>query len=146
MVEKVSREQTTREATQRPTTWKPPSLLPDPDPRPGWKHRWVRVSILGQADDRNVSVRYQDGFEACKWEEYPEIAAKMPLVKDKSGNIETGGVMLCRAPQEMVDQRNAYYQKQGNDYMNAVNSNFMRENDPRMPLFNQSRSEVKNFR
>lgn len=146
MVNKVPREHETREETQRPMTWRPPSLLPDPDPRPGWRHRWVRVTLLGQPDDRNVSVRYQDGFEACKWEDYPEMEAKMPTVRNKTGNIETGGVMLCRAPQEMVNQRNAYYQKQGSDYMSSVNSNFMRESDPRMPLFNQSRSEIKNFR
>lgn len=146
MVNKIPREQETREESQRPMTWRPPSLLPDPNPRPGWRHRWIRVSILGQVDDRNVSVRYQDGFEACKWEDYPEMEAKMPTVKNKTGNIETGGVMLCRAPQEMVDQRNAYYQKQSTDYMSSVNNNFMRESDPRMPLFNQSRSEIKNFR
>ena len=146
MVNKLPREHETREEAQRPMTWRLPSLLPDPDPRPGWRHRWVRVTLLGQADDRNVSVRYQDGFEACKWEDYPEMEAKMPTVRNKTGNIETGGVMLCRAPQEMVNQRNAYYQKQGSDYMSSVNSNFMRESDPRMPLFNQSRSETKNFR
>ena len=106
----------------------------------------MRVAIKGKADDQNVSVRYQDGFEACKWEDYPDMVAKMPLVRDRSGNIETGGLMLCRAPQEMVDQRNAYYQKQSNDYMKSVNNNFMRENDPRMPLFNQNRSEIKPFR
>ena len=84
MVNKVSREHETREETQRPMTWRPPSLLPDPDPRPGWRHRWVRVTLLGQADDRNVSVRYQDGFEACKWEDYPEMEAKMPTVRNKT--------------------------------------------------------------
>ena len=45
MVNKVSREHETREETQRPMTWRPPSLLPDPDPRPGWRHRWVRLPL-----------------------------------------------------------------------------------------------------
>jgi hypothetical protein len=43
----------------------------------------------------------------------------------------------------MVEQRNGYYQKQAHDWMQSVDSNFMRENDPRMPLFNDRRSEVR---
>jgi hypothetical protein len=61
----------------------------------------------------------------------------------QTGNIEIGGLMLCRAPVEMVDQRNGFYLKQANDWMQSVDSNFMRENDPRMPLFNDRRSEVR---
>ena len=51
--------------------------------------------------------------------------------------------MLCRAPVEMAEQRNNHYLKQANDWMQSVDSNFMRENDPRMPLFNDRRSEVR---
>ena len=45
-----SREVQTREQTERPKRWKPPSSLPDPLQRDGWKHRWVRTSILGKED------------------------------------------------------------------------------------------------
>jgi hypothetical protein len=138
-----SREVQNRDNTERPKQWKPPSSLPDPLPRDGWKHRWVRTSILGQADPRNVATRHQDGFEPCKWEDYPEVARAMLASGTQTGNIEIGGLMLCRAPVEMVDQRNGFYLKQANDWMQSVDSNFMRENDPRMPLFNEKRSEVR---
>jgi len=138
-----SREAQTRETTERPKQWKPPSSLPDPLPRDGWRHRWVRTSILGKEDARNVSSRHQDGFEPCKWEEYPEVARALLATGPQTGNIEIGGLMLCRAPIEMVDQRNAHYLKQANDWMKSVDTNFMRENDPRMPLFNEKQSEVR---
>lgn len=132
----------TRESEQRPRQWRPPSALPDPNPRPGWKHRYVRTSTLGKEDTKNVSTRYQDGFEPCKWEDYPEIEKTLFSNQKKTGNIEVGGLILCRAPVEMVDQRNAHYQKHAQHLGQSVDNNFLRQSDARMPLFSEKRSEV----
>jgi len=58
-------------------------------------------------------------------------------------NIVIGGLMLCRIPGEIVDERNEFYKKQASSQMQAVDNSLMRENDPRMPLFNQRKSSVK---
>jgi hypothetical protein len=50
--------------------------------------------------------------------------------------------MLCKAPQELVEERNGYYQTQADSQMRAVDNNLMRESDPRMPIFNDRRSKV----
>jgi hypothetical protein len=50
--------------------------------------------------------------------------------------------MLCKAPVELVDERTDYYKQQTDNQMNSVDNNFMRENDPRMPLFNERKSKV----
>jgi hypothetical protein len=50
--------------------------------------------------------------------------------------------MLCKTPTEMVDQRNAFYQSQAEAQMRSVDNNFMRENDPRMPLFAERKTTV----
>jgi hypothetical protein len=42
----------------------------------------------------------------------------------------------------MVDERNAYYNQQSQSQMASVDNNLMRENDPRMPLFNDRKSKV----
>jgi len=55
------------------------------------------------------------------------------------GAIEVGGLLLCKAPEEMVNQRQDYYAKRAQDQMSAVDNNFMRENDPRMPVFSPER-------
>ena len=57
-------------------------------------------------------------------------------------NVVIGGLMLCKAPTELVEERNDYYQTQTRSQMNAVDNNLMRENDPRMPLFNDRKTKV----
>ena len=50
--------------------------------------------------------------------------------------------MLCKTPKEMVQERNAYYTGQADAQIKAVDNNYMRENDPRMPLFSDKRTKV----
>ena len=57
-------------------------------------------------------------------------------------NVVIGGLMLCKAPTELVEERNDYYTTQTRSQMNAVDNNLMRENDPRMPLFNDRKTKV----
>ena len=57
-------------------------------------------------------------------------------------NIEIGGLLLCKAPEEMMKQRAAYYRAQTENQAKAVDSTFMKSNDARMPLFAEKRSEV----
>jgi hypothetical protein len=40
----------------------------------------------------------------------------------------------------MVAQRTEYYEKQTQSQTDAVDNNLMRQNDPRMPLFNERKS------
>ena len=145
MVEqRTQREFTTREKTTRKKTWAPPTQLPDPKPERGFSFRWVRVSLLGQEDARNVSIRFREGWEPVKSEEHPELVAAYGLTSNvnKSGNIESGGLMLCNIPTEVVDSRTDYYQTQNRQQLESVDNNFMRENNPRMPLFSDKRSTV----
>ena len=57
--------------------------------------------------------------------------------------IEVGGLLLCKTPTEFIEQRDAYFKQQADAQMASVDNNFMRDNDPRMPLFNERKSEVK---
>ena len=133
-----------RATAERPKQWMPPELLPSPNPEPGYEFRWIRVSTLGNADPMNISSKLREGWEPVKASEHPEI--QLMNIGEKSrfpDSIEIGGLILCKTPKEFVDQRNGYYQKQTDSQMQSVDNNFMRENDPRMPLFKERRSEVK---
>ena len=70
---RLARELDSRVTMQRPTTWRAPETLPSPDPRPGWAHRWVRISILGTSDPSNISSKLREGYEPCKADDYPEL-------------------------------------------------------------------------
>jgi hypothetical protein len=45
-------------------------------------------------------------------------------------------------PAENVGARAAYYNGQAQAQMESVDNHFMRNNDPRMPLFSEKRSET----
>lgn len=132
----INREAETRE--RRVRQWQPAATLPSPHPIPGYEFRWVRTAILGQADPTNVSGKMRQGWEPVRAEDHPE----MMLEANKSGNIEIGGLLLCKAPSEFMEQRDAYYNKQSRAQMDSVNNTLFRENDPRMPLFKDHKSET----
>lgn len=137
---RMPREAETRERTRR--RWTPPQLLPDPTPEPGYVFRWVRVSTLNSADPTNISSKLREGWEPVKASLHPEM--QMLTSKDSRfpDSIEIGGLLLCKIPKEMADERDEYYREKATLEMQSVDQNFMRENDPRMPLFADKRSKV----
>jgi hypothetical protein len=139
---KPNRELETREAESRVENWKPPSLLPEPTPSADWVFRWVRKSIRGEADPSNVSMRLREGWTVARAEDHPEIMAEIIMNESKSGTIEIGGLILCKASRSLVEQRNRYYEDITRRQADAVNNNLMKENDPRMPLFKESNTKV----
>jgi hypothetical protein len=136
------READSRELMQRPEAWRPPEVLPEPNQRPGWSHRWVRISMIGTSDPANISSKFREGYEPCKADDYPEMMMHATQEGRFKGNIEVGGLLLCRIPEEFIAQRDSYYDKQSRAQMESVDNTFMRNNDPRMPLFKERRSEV----
>ena len=62
------------------------------------------------------------------------------LINRFGDSIEVGGLILCKTPEEFVDQRSAYYNKQTQAQTEAVDNSFMKENDARMPLFKEKRT------
>jgi len=50
--------------------------------------------------------------------------------------------MLCKAPKELSTERNEYYEQQTDAQITSVDNSLMRENDPRMPLFNERKTKV----
>ena len=139
---RLARELDNRTVMQRPTAWRPPEVLPSPDPREGWSHRWIRTATMGTADPSNISSKLREGYEPCKAEDYPELMMHATTEGRFKGNIEVGGLLLCRIPAEFLTQRAAYYANQNKAQMDSVDNNFLRESDPRMPLFSEKKSKV----
>lgn len=142
MADKTPRSIETRTMAERPKAWTPPELLPEPDKQPGYAYRWIRVSTLNTADARNISAKQREGWEPVKLEEQPQFQLMVDPNSRFKDSIEVGGLLLCKTPIEFVEQRNAYYQKQAEGQLSAVDNNLMRQNDPRMPLFKESKSSV----
>jgi hypothetical protein len=144
MAERTPRELDTRAKMERPKQWMLPELLPSPNPEDGYEFRWIRISTLGTADPGHISAKLREGWEPVKASEHPEIQIMATGDKPRfPDSIEIGGLLLCKTPKEFVSQRNSYYQRQTDGQMQSVDNAFMRENDPRMPVFKERRSEVK---
>ena len=137
---RVSREVSTRATFERPKQWMPPELLPEPDKEAGYAYRWIRVSMLNQADPRNLSSKIREGWEPVAIEEQPQFKLLLDPNSRFKDNIEIGGLLLCKAPEEFIDQRSKYYQGQTAAQTEAVDNNLMRQSDPRMPLFKENKS------
>lgn len=139
---RITREVETREATTRRKKWQRPEKLPAPTPTEGYAYRWIRVATNGQSDPTNISFKRNEGWEPVKAKDHPEIHLMNPENEAFKDNVVIGGLMLCRAPQEMVDERTDYYRQHSKAQMESVDNNFMRENDPRMPLFRSRKTKV----
>lgn len=140
---RLKRSAQNRDAEQRKKAWQRPELLPSPEPEPGYKFHWVRVSTLGNVDAMNISSKLREGWEPAKAEDHPEMKLVVTDVNDKfKDNIVVGGLLLCKAPEEMVKERNEYYANQAQQQMHAVDNNFLSENDPRMQKFQERKSTV----
>lgn len=139
---RIKRDLETREQTTRKRSWQRPELLPSPEPEDGYKFHWVRVSTQGQVDATNVSSKIREGWEPVKASDHPEITMVSVENERFKDNVVIGGLMLCKAPVEMVEERNNYYNQQARSQMESVDNYLMRENDPRMPLFNERKTKV----
>tara|TARA_R100000900_G_scaffold105593_1_gene81952 strand:- start:209 stop:664 length:456 start_codon:yes stop_codon:yes gene_type:complete len=132
-----SRSSNTRETKTR-AVYTPSSSLPIPNKRPGIKHRWIATHVLGESVQSNVSKKNREGWEPVKADDYPELR----LTGDVNGNVELGGLMLCSIPEGMVEARTEYFKDKSQAQIDSVDNNFMRNSDPRMPLFSDKRSST----
>ena len=138
----LARELETRTALERPKSWQPASSLPEPDKQPGYTYRWVRVSIQGKSDQPNLSAKLREGWEPVRIEEQPQFKMMIDPNSRFKDNIEVAGLLLCKIPEEFMAQRKSYYEAKNREQIESVNNNFMRENDPRMPLFREGKSST----
>lgn len=139
---RLTRELETRVVSERPKQWAPAELLPEPDKQAGYAYRWIRTSTLNQADPRNLSGKLREGWEPVAIEEQPKFQMLVDPNSRFKDNIEIGGLLLCKTPEEFVEQRNSHYVRQSDAQTEAVDNNLMRQSDPRMPLFKEGKSST----
>tara|TARA_Y100001951_G_scaffold71185_1_gene58123 strand:- start:18 stop:452 length:435 start_codon:yes stop_codon:yes gene_type:complete len=140
MANRDSRTEDTRENSERKVTWQRPSALPDPTPQEGVEFRWIRTSALGQSDMTNVSSKFREGWEPVKLEDHPELKIISDVDSKFKGNVEVGGLLLCKNSKENMDARRDFQKQQANSQMQAVDNSFMKESDPRMPVLKPEKS------
>jgi hypothetical protein len=134
---RTPRDLASREKTAR-SVYVPPSSLPDPTPEAGYAFRWIAAYIMGQTAHTNVSGKFRMGWVPVKAKDHPELMVQ----GNADGNVEIGGLLLCKISAEKAESMQDYYNDQAQKQMESVDNNFMRNNDPRMPLFADRKSSV----
>lgn len=143
-IDRTRRTEATRESETRQVSWKPAHDLPEPSPVDGYGFRWIRVAMMGTPDPANMARARREGWVPCKASDHPEISSDFAAfgLAPTSDLIEIGGLVLCKAPKELLDRRDAYYADMTQKQTQSVDNNLFRDNDPRMPLFREGKSKV----
>ncbi len=144
MADRTPREVDTRQSQER-KVWRPGTALEAPEPPLGYDHRWIRESVMEFDDKTNVHKRRQEGYELVRAEEYPEYSGPVVDEGRNAGIIGVGGLVLARIPTELAKQRNQHYQKSTQNQMEAVDRDWMRENNPAMPKLAPNRKSSVSF-
>ena len=142
-VKRKARETEVRESEVK--QWQPASLLPEFTKQDGWAYRWIRVSLMNEPYNMNVSSKMREGWEPVKHADHPEVILKADPNSNFKEGIEIGGLLLCKAPQELMDQRQAYMNEKTRQQTDAVDSQYMNQSDPRMPKFAEGNENGRRF-
>ena len=118
----------------KPKVWAPPSYLDTPNAPDGFRHRWVRIEVLGFVDTKNIQGRLRSGYELVRSDEYPN--EDYPAIADGkyAGVIGHGGLVLTRVPEEIARSRQEYFAKQSQDQMTAIDKDIMKYQHRGMPI------------
>ena len=136
---RATRELESRDQEKREEDWKPAPLLPQPNPREGLDHRYVRASSRGESDNINVSQAFRDGWSPVLSSEYPELMVVSDRDSQYPDNVLIGGLLLCARSTEIGEKFEDMALKESASQMEALDNNYFREQDPRMPLMKPER-------
>ena len=140
-----ARDTESRESAERIQQWRPGSALEAPEPPIGFKHRWIRESVMEYDDKTNVHKKRQEGWELVRAEEYPDYVGPVIDEGRNAGTIGVGGLVLARIPIELVNQRNQHFAQVASNQMEAVDRDWMRENNALMPKLAPQRKSSVSF-
>lgn len=145
MATRSARDSESRGNAERVQQWRPGSALDAPEPPIGFKHRWIRESVMEYDDKTNVHKKRQEGWELVRAEEYPDYVGPVIDEGRNAGTIGVGGLILARIPIELVEQRNNHFNTVAQNQMDAVDRDWMRDSNALMPKLAPQRKSSVSF-
>ena len=139
---KTPRASESRDSEKRPTTWTPPSSLDAPRPKDGYRHRWIRLEIMGQDDTKNISSKLRSGWELVRADEYPGENFSTITEGKYTGVIGHGGLALARIPEEVAKARNEYFARRTQESEQAIKNDLLKDQHPSMPINSDRQTRV----
>ena len=133
-----------RDSSTRTKAWTPPNRLGTPAAPEGYKYRWVRHEVVGEADNSNVYERARQGYEPVMADELAGYPVDHLETGRHVGVVRSGDLMLTKVAIEIAQERQDYYEGQADTMMKAVNrelDNSFQSGD-NMSKVDESSSEV----
>ena len=143
-----TRESETHDKQARRQPWRPVRKLETPPAPEGYEYRWIRESMLGQEDRANVSRRIREGWELVRGTDLPPEFALPTMDNGRhEGVVYNEGLLLAKIPEEMVEQRTAYYADQSQTAVDALDNTMFNETrqDSRYVKYDPQRSSRVTF-
>lgn len=123
--------------------WQRPSSLAAPEPRPGMVQRWIRHSVRGVDDPRNVTMKMREGWTPRPIDTIPEEFTFIASRADaQAGQFVVDDLMLCEMPLKKFKQRSEYYRRQTERQMEAVTHDLERTQVAGHPIQREHTSKV----
>lgn len=106
------------------TPWAPGASLEAPPARPGYRQKWLRVSIFGRDDVRNVARQFREGWMPRPADTTPKNL-HVPRINGGqfAGCIGVEGMVLCEIPERMAEQRNRHYRRKAEALAQDIEKN-----------------------
>ena len=145
MINKTPRSASTRDKEARTKHWQLPSSLDTPTPPEGYKFRWIRESVRGYEDNKNVIGRIRQGYELVRADEYPDFQFPSESEGKHKGIVSVGGLLLAKVPLEIAAERDQYYSEQSKNQQDAVDNDLLKEQHPSMPISKPERQTKVTF-
>jgi|TARA_R100000541_G_scaffold56189_1_gene65466 hypothetical protein len=143
MTKATQTSRTTRASATRKKVWEPMKKLdiPENKKQADMEYVWVRHELLNNTDDANVHERLREGYEPVTPNELgDDYHADVMSAGKHAGTVRSGDLILMKNTKELVDQKKAYYEDQTRKMGNAYNAEYMRQQNPNMPVTDDSTS------
>ncbi len=139
-VDELSEERAThQEAPVMP--WQRPSSLDAPPPREGMVQRWIRMTIRGVDDPRNMSRKMREGWNPRPASSIPDTFKHMNSRQAaQDGVFAVDDLVLCEMPESVYSQRASYYAQQTHRQMQAVEHDLEKSQVSGHPIHREHRS------
>jgi len=134
-----------RASATRKRSWEPLRRLdiPERSKQEGMEYIWVRHELLNNPDDLNVHERLREGYEPVKPEELgKDYHADVLSAGKHAGTIRSGDLILMKNNKEFVAEKKAYYDKQTERAGQAYSRDYMKHQNPNMPVKDDSTTSV----
>ena len=103
------RQNTNKKRTPGVDRWSPVSQLELPAPVDGYRFRYVRETVNGVFDARNMTMSAREGYEFVRVDEAADLNILVDTDTKGDGLARYGGLVLAKIPEEFCVDRAAQW-------------------------------------